>query len=125
MSFDLHRDMYPHISFFMFLGIRKERYPAALKDYSLLFSWFSSILLLKSNNTINRQISSYDVIQNYTSLLQGLSLCKDFIIILNFILFYNNFSLTNFDNGNFNKDLILSLFVTLQYTRNLAQQKIL
>ena len=66
MSRDLHRDMYPHISFFMFLGIRKERYPAALKDYSLFVSWLSLLLLLKSNKTINRQISSNEVTKSTT-----------------------------------------------------------
>ena len=58
----MHRDMYPHISFFMFLGIRKERYPAALKDYSLFVSWLSSLLLV-SNIMISRHINSYEDIE--------------------------------------------------------------
>ena len=64
--------MFPHISFFLLK--RKEQVSRpALKDYSLFLSWLSSLLLLKSNNTINRQIKSNEVTtereQNHIKLL--------------------------------------------------------
>ena len=44
-----------------FFMLKKRQVVACPKDYSLFVSWFSLLLLLKSNKTINRQINSKEV----------------------------------------------------------------
>lgn len=55
---DVARDMFPHISFFFVKKRKEQSSRSAHKDYSLFLSWFSLLLLLSNNKTINLQIKS-------------------------------------------------------------------
>ena len=87
----LHEIYFADISLFLFLIKKKKqgRSPC-YKDYSLFFSWVSSLSLLSSNNTINRQINSYeDTILHLLS--QRFPLKRLCLIIIEKLQKYNEF----------------------------------
>lgn len=85
---DVARDMREHISFFLFKK-KKQSGNSAYKDYSLFLSWFSLLLLLSNNKTINLQIKSNE------DTFVAPPFCKGFAPILELVLVYiilNNLS---------------------------------
>ena len=76
------------VAYLFFFCKRKRRSSSAFKDYSLFSSWLSSLLMLKSNNTINRQINSKEVTIVAPPFTKYFLYEKDVYIILCFISKY-------------------------------------